>query len=158
MTAPTERTLFEKINDLLPDYVGIITAERRAEIQSFCDGHDKRLADAEKQIDKYYVIVGQRDESINALTSLYEKCVDREIALSQQVESAHQGTRDQVEVAQGFSDEINNLRALIVDCNQVTSNCYGDFILYDCVDNNGDPYQSQYLADILAAPQQEQSE
>jgi hypothetical protein len=104
------QALFEKIDAwqklvLREEYLADQDADDKDyldELRAICAEHDKRLADAEKQIEKYYVIVGQRDESINALTSLYEKCVDSEIALSQQV-------------AQRFSDELERVRAESAD-------------------------------------------
>ena len=95
MTAPTEQTLFEKIrNQIVKTPFG--TDVYIEPIHAICIEHDKRLADAEK----------------NGLTNAFRVIEEREKAeaLSQQLESAHTATRDQIEVAQRAVDELQRVR------------------------------------------------
>jgi hypothetical protein len=140
MTAPTEQTLFEKIEPFLeqlyPD------SSWRRKIKEYCTEQDKRLAEAE--------------ERIKALIRLMDISQATADSLSEQLNSAHAATRDQIEVAQGFSDELERVRALIVEHNEECVRICGDkskcgYANYDrrCGDC------AKYWMIEMAAPQQE---
>ncbi len=47
------------------------------------------------------------------------------------------------------ADKIKQLRVALLDCNKVHDECIGDGGVPDCIDNDGELYQSQCLADLV---------
>jgi hypothetical protein len=106
MIAPTEQTLLEKLELWLHRDVKagkwVVAPEAVAIISEF----EQRLADAATEINR---LQGVCHEDINKYSELWQQ----NKSLSEQLASAHQAIRDQIEVAQRFSDELERVRSLL---------------------------------------------